>query len=1230
MDKHDTLLIACGTPDDRRHLRMVLEERYHLLEADNTQQMLLLLRQNVSCIASLILSVTVPEKLDMALLEQEALLSRVPVILIGEWDDPELLTGGFRRGAADVIPLNYEPYAMLHRIENIVELHLHKQYLEHMVQEQAAVLRNTNDTLVDALSAIIEHRSVESGQHILRIRQFTRILLQEVARSCPEYRMDDNTINIISGAAALHDIGKISIPDAILMKPGRLTPEEIEIMRTHSLTGCRILDTLGDMADKDYLRYAHNICHYHHERWDGSGYPEGLKGEDIPICAQVVGLADVYDALTTKRVYKDAYSFAQAVNMILRGDCGAFSPKLLECFKHVTNEFEELARAYADGLSPKTERFDTSLPAPGRQEENSLERVRAKYSALVHYINGLLMEVDLNSDLFHLIYNPYPELSWLNEVDTFSSLVQLLEERVEDPLSREKMVRFFHADIRTFLDEDLRRSTQYFDFRNKLRPQGDRFEVTLLRINPIEADRRTFAVLCRWVEKERQTGDEPIPILSDCTFLCRNEAGFTLLELGRHLPRLAGYTREELQQEFGGRLMELVVPEDRETLWRSFQKQLEKGNQAEAEFRVRHKNGQLLWVSDRARLSLGPDGREVLCCYLTDISTSRLAFDELNEKLRRYEIILAQTENVLFEWDMQTDRIAFSDTWEKIFGFAPMNGQVRSALREGSYFHPDDLPLLLDGIGRLENGSQYEMTEVRIATARGRYLWCRFRASAIRDAAGKLVRIAGIIINIDAEKKAERLLQDRAERDALTKLLNKTAGRKQAEEYLAQYPQGAKCTMLIIDLDNFKEVNDQYGHLFGDAVLSKAAREIEKLFRAQDILCRIGGDEFLVLMRGVADRQLVASRCQRLLNIFATIFRNGKRNLPLGCSIGIALSPDHGTSYYELFNHADQALYRAKAKGKNDYCFYDQNEELLLPAKTRITAVGNAIDSDEEPGLAEDNLVRHAFQRLYVAEDMDQAVNELLALVGQKMNVSRVYVFENSEDNRFCHNTYEWCHDGIEPQIGNLQDISYETDIPDYEDNFDEQGIFYVPDIRELPRHIYDILAPQGIKSMLHCAIRENGVFRGYIGFDECVENRLWTKDQIQLLQYFSEVLGVYLRHQQQKQKAEERNKEIILLLDNQPGWLYVVDPKTCTLKYLNEKTRKMAPEAKPGRLCYSALMGRTERCPGCPAEKIGETGCSTTVLNDGKYPIRILAEASAIRWEGENNCLMSCRKLPE
>jgi diguanylate cyclase (GGDEF)-like protein len=289
--------------------------------------------------------------------------------------------------------------------------------------------------------------------------------------------------------------------------------------------------------------------------------------------------------------------------------------------------------------------------------------------------------------------------------------------------------------------------------------------------------------------------------------------------------------------------------------------------------------------------------------------------------------------------------------------------------------------------------------------------------------------------------------------------------------------------IVVADINGLKKTNDRYGHEIGNRLIVKAAKIICDVFKHSPVY-RIGGDEFMVLMRGVSDHGLLKNRCQRLVMSFQQFFKNQYQSLPLSCSIGIAVSPQHGITYYDLFQHADQALYQAKARGKNCFVIYEPQSIVLTGYQNISTAVSNHIDSDDEPGLANSSLVHYAFQRLYASRDVAASINEILSIVGKKMNVSRVYVFENSDDNRFCSNTYEWCNEGIPPEINNLQNISYETDIPHYEDNFNEQGIFYCPDIHDLPKRTYDIVAPQGIKSMLHCAIRENGVFRGYIGFD--------------------------------------------------------------------------------------------------------------------------------------------------
>ncbi len=1230
MEKYDTILIACADHEKRRHLSFVLNDHFNLLEATNIRQALLLLEQNVDCIAALVLTSGVIHEQELMKLTnngEETLLAQVPTVIISEDDHRDKLESYLHAGAADVIPIDHDAYAMIRRIRTVAQLYLNQKKLETIEEETADRLRHSNDTIVDALSAIIEYRSVESGHHILRIRNFTRILMEEVMKSCPEYHLNDRLVTIISSAAALHDIGKIAIPDAILMKPGPLTQEEREVMQTHAATGCLILDTLEDMADQEYLRYAHNICHYHHERWDGKGYPDGLVGEKIPICAQVVGLADAYDALTSKRVYKESYPFDRAVNMILKGECGAFSPKLLECFKNVTEKYETLSLEYADGREAKDSPYDMTLPPlNSEKEDNALERTRNRYHSLIHYMNALVMEINLDKSLFQVDYNPYPELARIEKLTTLHELIAFMLDDVIVPEEREEMDRLIHEGVLIFIRENMRRSTHYFHYRGQDGEEDGLFEMTLLRANL--SMRRALTLIFRKVQEQEQKYTQLPYILTEGSYVCRNDQNFTLVEVGQDAVGLGGYSKEELKQTFHGQLSELIYPDDRDMVRKEFTRQLKKGNTVHLEHRVCPKSGEVMWVSNKSVLFLGEDGQEYLYSFLTDVSPLHEAYDEMKDKLYRYRGILTRMETVLFEWDYETDSISFSDTWEKLFGFTPPKSQFQDWLLYGAHFHPDDVPLLLDCISNMESGLEYESVEARLATDQGRYIWCRFRAGSERDEEGRLKKIAGVISNIDAEKQEESSLKDKAERDSLTKLLNKAAGRKRIEDYLAHYPQGINCSMLIIDLDNFKQVNDQYGHLFGDAVLTRVSKNISKQFRDQDIVCRIGGDEFLVLVRGLSKREVLEYRCRQLIDSISSDMREQNCKLNMSCSIGIALCPEHGTSYYELFNHADQALYQVKAKGKNGFEFYDSSKSNFPEQMIRATAVSNQIDSDEEPGLADDNIVRHAFRLLYSAEKPEQAVHEVIAYLGRKTNVSRVYIFENSDDNRYCRNTFEWCNEGIQPEIDGLQSISYERDIPGYKDNFNEQGVFYCPDVKVLPKVTYDIVEPQGIKSMLQCAIRQDGVFRGYIGFDECVEQRLWTKEEIEALIYFSEILSVFLTRYREHEKLERQSEELRIIMDNQNALIYIIDPDTWTLKYINEKARQMVPNVCLEQPCYRALMGKSAPCAGCPANDIRNKRNARTVLADERYHREVLVDATMISWHGEDSCLITGHKI--
>lgn len=472
-------------------------------------------------------------------------------------------------------------------------------------------------------------------------------------------------------------------------------------------------------------------------------------------------------------------------------------------------------------------------------------------------------------------------------------------------------------------------------------------------------------------------------------------------------------------------------------------------------------------------------------------------------------------------------------------------------------------------------------------------------------------------------------IRERAEKDALTGLYNRGAVRQYINRLLSaeSHHRSGISALLMIDLDNFKIINDTYGHIFGDEVLTRTAAKIRKLFRSNDIIGRIGGDEFMVFIDSIPDIELIQTRCQQLIDAIRTSFFEEDSPISISASVGVALVPEHGTILSELYHKADQALYKAKKLGKNRYCIYNDSD--MDAIKDLVSAVNTQIDSDEQPGIADNSLIHFVFQRLYETGDVYSTIDDILAEVGRQMNVSRVYIFENNSDNTACRNTFEWCNQNIRPEIDNLQDISYTSGIyQNWPDSYDENGVFYCADVSQLSGEIREHLEAQGIKSMLHSAILDRGVFRGFVGFDECVNNRIWTTTQINTLVFLSKLLAVFLVKNRSQDTAQLLSDNLRSLLDNQNAWIYVIDPQTFRLRYLNQRVHDISPVVREGAFCYEVLHNRTACCPDCPARNIQNEGVHESFILNSHLGIYVRAEATKINWNGKDSCLITCRQV--
>lgn len=671
------ILVVDDVELNRAILAELFQDSYEVLEAENGRQALELLEVRHEDILIVLLDIIMPVMDGFEMLQNMARREwkeEIPVVLITSENSDNALLRGYELGVSDIINKPFNPNIVKRRVDNTIELYLHKRHLEALVRQQvetlekqALKLNRFNEFIIDTLSTVVEFRSCESGTHIRRVREITRLLLESLSFRYPEYALPRGSIDKIVSAASMHDIGKIAIPDAVLNKPGRLTAEEFEIMKTHSLKGCELLQSINEGQDEEYYRFCYDICRSHHERWDGSGYPDGLAGNNIPIWAQVVSLADVYDALTSERVYKGAYTHAQAVSMILNGECGVFNPRLLNSFLSVASRLE-------NGEVGPTLRERVSIPAKPSRKGSSL-------------------------------------------------------------------------------------------------------------------------------------------------------------------------------------------------------------------------SARTLWLLERER--------------------------------EKYRVLSELSGDIVFNYDVKRDMLECSEKWYEVFGRDITVPNVRRTLLRSSFIHEDDRPDVLRRLSGTTPKQPRCRMEIRLMTSGGGYEWFDIYVNALWDAdSGSRIGYLGKLTNINERKTEVNLWREQANTDPLTGLSN----RKRIEEQITQALEEDRergAAFLFIDVDDFKVVNDTLGHLFGDEVLRYVASAIRHKVRTTDIVGRVGGDEFVVLLRNIRSIDIISKKSEEICTAFRAKYSDATPHGGVSCSVGIALYPGDGECYEELMDKADQALYAAKKKGKNCFAFYD-------------------------------------------------------------------------------------------------------------------------------------------------------------------------------------------------------------------------------------------------------------------------------------------------------------------
>lgn len=404
---------------------------------------------------------------------------------------------------------------------------------------------------------------------------------------------------------------------------------------------------------------------------------------------------------------------------------------------------------------------------------------------------------------------------------------------------------------------------------------------------------------------------------------CANDPGMTILSMSDGFLEMFGYSQEEIRTIFDGQFLNMIYPDDRTSVMEQMTQQLQNGKNLELEYRVFRNGKPPVWILDKGRLVDLHDGTSCFYCILVDITERKQAQEELRLTLERHQIIMDQATDIIFEWDIPQDVLHFSQNWNKRFGYDAVRENISHRIPHSKNIHEADMPAFIKIMKDTAKGVPYSETEFRIRDIAGTYMWCRIRATVQYDANGNPIKAVGVIVDIDEEKRQKQKLIDRAQRDELTGLYNKKTMQTQVEKSLKKPISEGFRVLLMIDVDYFKDVNDTYGHLCGDRLLSAVAQVLEQNTRPCDYVGRIGGDEFLVYLSSVRDEAEARSKAETLLERLQRITPQADAP-PITCSIGVVLCQKDNCDYFTLYQCADQALYHRKHHGRSGISIYNE------------------------------------------------------------------------------------------------------------------------------------------------------------------------------------------------------------------------------------------------------------------------------------------------------------------
>ena len=524
-------------------------------------------------------------------------------------------------------------------------------------------------------------------------------------------------------------------------------------------------------------------------------------------------------------------------------------------------------------------------------------------------------------------------------------------------------------------------------------------------------------------------------------------------------------------------------------------------------------------------------------------------------------------------------------------------------------------------IAEFEKGTTEIAFDYRRRMPDGEYAWMRVLMPLRRDEITGDVKGFMQIRNIDAEKREQLALQHKAEIDSLTGLYNKGTTDSLISNCLTPGPGAVSAGVLfIVDIDNFKTINDRLGHLYGDAVLSELSESLRAVFREGDIVGRIGGDEFLAFAKGVVSQDIISKKAADICRAFLRTYSNDKgASYSVSGSIGIAIFPRDGATLEELFKNADTALYAAKGNGKNGYAFYDKTlESSYVSARTEINTHGGLQKKFK------DNRVEYVFRLLYGSEDVKLAIESVLELIANNFGFSRANIFEFNEDSSHFSGVFEWCATGVASVMEKYQNLA----ISDYGfvlSALEASGGLFAATVDEFPEYAQEHYTSIGIRSIVHFSIKERDKLTGVVAFQNCTDMRSnLSAAELGELRTICQVLSVFMVKQRSVEREKRHHKAIETVMDNMNSIAYVVDRENFDVFYENQNVVNITGHSSIGTKCYRSYRGLEAPCGDCALQYLSaENPRCTLELYTEKFDIYTRTDGSLIDWSNDRKAML-------